>query len=285
MASTSASLSSMPALVFQALASLGSALTAMRGASSSRFFICRVGGRGGAKRSAKREVGGGSGATGIGAPYRDLADDLRVDLTRGASAVVGASSAATTSGSSSFGVFEGVFNMEFGAGFLTAGALTATAFGLAAGALATTAFGLATGALAGVLGSTLAGVFGGGAGRVVDVAFTGTLADALEPARGAGSVGVLFGDRATGVSSQRWGGLRHHNVRREWPFHFDGLTRPGHGAGRIVATDLRQDRHCSRPCKNMSFGRSMPMKTILLFFFSPGAQAGPRSLPMSWCTP
>ena len=27
------------------------------------------------------------------------------------------------------------------------------------------------------------------------------------------------------------------------------------------------------------------MKTILLPFFSPGAHFGPRSLPISWCTP
>ena len=44
-------------------------------------------------------------------------------------------------------------------------------------------------------------------------------------------------------------------------------------------------RHCSSPCMKTSRGRSTPMKTILLDFFSPGPQAGPRSLPMSWCTP
>ncbi len=47
----------------------------------------------------------------------------------------------------------------------------------------------------------------------------------------------------------------------------------------------RQTRHCSRPCWKMSWGRSMPMKTILLWRFSPSAHCGPRSLPMSWCTP
>jgi len=46
-----------------------------------------------------------------------------------------------------------------------------------------------------------------------------------------------------------------------------------------------QTRHCSRPCRKMSWGRSMPMKTILLWRFSPSAHCGPRSLPMSWCTP
>ena len=55
--------------------------------------------------------------------------------------------------------------------------------------------------------------------------------------------------------------------------------------GRPVGPPRRQTRHCSRPCLRMSCGRSMPMKTILLPFFSPGAHFGPRSLPISWCTP
>ena len=42
---------------------------------------------------------------------------------------------------------------------------------------------------------------------------------------------------------------------------------------------------CSKPWRKMSWGRSMPMNTILLTRFSPSPQAGPRSLPMSWCTP
>ena len=44
-------------------------------------------------------------------------------------------------------------------------------------------------------------------------------------------------------------------------------------------------RHWSRPCTRMSRGKSMPMNTILLRRCSPGAHSGPRSLPMSWCTP
>src|SRR6218665_699022 len=61
MASTSASVSSAPDLVFQALASLGSALAAVLGLSITGVFIWRVGGFGGANRSAKRlpAVGGG----------------------------------------------------------------------------------------------------------------------------------------------------------------------------------------------------------------------------------
>ena len=46
-----------------------------------------------------------------------------------------------------------------------------------------------------------------------------------------------------------------------------------------------QTRHCARPCSRMSLGMSMPMKTILLPFSSPGAHFGPRSLPINWCTP
>ena len=46
--------------------------------------------------------------------------------------------------------------------------------------------------------------------------------------------------------------------------------------------DPRHTKHCSSPCNRMSFGRSIPMKTILLCFFSPGIHLGPRSLPISW---
>ena len=46
-----------------------------------------------------------------------------------------------------------------------------------------------------------------------------------------------------------------------------------------------QTRHCSRPCIKISLGRSMPINTILLVLVSPAAQAGPKSLPISWCTP
>ena len=46
-----------------------------------------------------------------------------------------------------------------------------------------------------------------------------------------------------------------------------------------------QTRLCSSPCRKMSLGRSMPIKTILLVRGSPSAHWGPRSLPMSWCTP
>jgi hypothetical protein len=44
-------------------------------------------------------------------------------------------------------------------------------------------------------------------------------------------------------------------------------------------------RHWSSPCTKMSRGRSIPMNTILLTRSSPAAHRGPRSLPMSWCTP
>lgn len=41
-------------------------MCAGRGESILRLLICRVGGRGGAKRSAKRDVAGGAGETGAG---------------------------------------------------------------------------------------------------------------------------------------------------------------------------------------------------------------------------
>lgn len=48
---------------------------------------------------------------------------------------------------------------------------------------------------------------------------------------------------------------------------------------------LGQTKHCSKPCNKMSLGKSMPMNTILLILASPSAHMGPKSLPMSWCTP
>jgi hypothetical protein len=58
---------------------------------------------------------------------------------------------------------------------------------------------------------------------------------------------------------------------------------PGHSL--TIRPRARQARLCSRPCRRMSLGRSMPMKTILLRRSSPSAHCGPKSLPMSWCTP
>lgn len=46
-----------------------------------------------------------------------------------------------------------------------------------------------------------------------------------------------------------------------------------------------QTRLWSSPWRKMSCGRSMPMNTILLTRASPSAHWGPKSLPMSWCTP
>ncbi len=57
------------------------------------------------------------------------------------------------------------------------------------------------------------------------------------------------------------------------------------GTGRSELEAPHYVRHCSSPCTRMSRGKSIPMNTILLTRASPGAQRGPRSLPMSWCTP
>ncbi|HEY2561941.1 MAG TPA: hypothetical protein VGI48_19720 [Caldimonas sp.] len=61
-ASNSSSVRSRPGFAFHAFASFGSALCACLGVSCSCLFISRVGGRGGANRSANRDVGGGNGA-------------------------------------------------------------------------------------------------------------------------------------------------------------------------------------------------------------------------------
>ena len=39
---------------------------------------------------------------------------------------------------------------------------------------------------------------------------------------------------------------------------------------------------CSIPCNKMSFGKSIPMNTILLLRASPSAHCGPKSLPINW---
>ncbi|TDN68177.1 hypothetical protein B0G77_1493 [Paraburkholderia sp. BL10I2N1] len=46
-----------------------------------------------------------------------------------------------------------------------------------------------------------------------------------------------------------------------------------------------QARQASRPSVIRSCGSSMPMNTILLFFFSIGCHFEARSLPIIWCTP
>lgn len=46
-----------------------------------------------------------------------------------------------------------------------------------------------------------------------------------------------------------------------------------------------QARQASRPSVIRSCGRSTPMKTILLVFFSIGSHLPARSLPIIWCTP
>ena len=61
--------------------------------------------------------------------------------------------------------------------------------------------------------------------------------------------------------------------------------KPGQKAHAPGSAKGHHTRLCSSPCRKMSLGRSMPMKTILLVRCSPSAHCGPRSLPMSWCTP
>jgi len=70
---------------------------------------------------------------------------------------------------------------------------------------------------------------------------------------------------------------------RRWRSATNSTFRSGSGYG-----NWRPPAHTSdwsRPWTRMSWGNSSPMNTILLTRGSPSAQAGPRSLPMSWCTP
>src|SRR5450830_1136278 len=50
-------------------------------------------------------------------------------------------------------------------------------------------------------------------------------------------------------------------------------------------TGLVYTKHCSRPRTKMSFGRFLPINTILLPRTSFSAHFAPRSLPINWCTP
>ena len=101
------------------------------------------------------------------------------------------------------------------------------------------------------------------------------------------TVCLLAGLCRTGVC-EGWNPVAPTKRRRR---HSLGLARG------IVATNagiiyqlfecrsVYQIRDCSRPCTKMSFGKSMPMNTILLTRSSPSAHSGPRSLPINWCTP
>ena len=135
-ASSSSSVRSRPALVFQALASFGSALCACRGVSVSCLFICRVGGRGGANRSANREVGGGRGAcTGatkyLGVPRPGLRGTKPFGLARGApgaSVGTGTATLATRGGGRSGRLGRGARLAPGAAGFGAGGTFAATGF-------------------------------------------------------------------------------------------------------------------------------------------------------------
>lgn len=83
----------------------------------------------------------------------------------------------------------------------------------------------------------------------------------------------------------RSGELRKRDKHEAGSQRAPSVTPPLPGSGSDQAAPGRQTRHCSRPCRKMSRGSSMPMKTILLVRGSPSAHWGPRSLPISWCTP
>ena len=89
-----------------------------------------------------------------------------------------------------------------------------------------------------------------------------------------------FDDELVGRVAQTWTTCSPGVAPKASPF-------AQHWARAIVATGRAADqtRHLSRPWKKISLGKSKPMKTILLLRTSSAAQAGPRSLPISWCTP
>ena len=101
MANTSASLRSRPFFVFQALASFGSDLWRSRGVSFSSLFISRVGGRGGANRSANLEVGGGNGVCTGATKYLGVPRPGLRGMTPGGMAI-GAPGASVGTGTATF---------------------------------------------------------------------------------------------------------------------------------------------------------------------------------------
>ena len=67
--------------------------------------------------------------------------------------------------------------------------------------------------------------------------------------------------------------------------HVQRRGLPGLATGPSHSTDQAATTHWSSPWRKMSCGRSMPIKTILLWRCSSASHSGPRSLPISWCTP
>ncbi|PUA98899.1 hypothetical protein C8C99_3776 [Acidovorax sp. 107] len=147
-----------------------------------------------------------------------------------------------------------------------------------------------------------------GAAAVLAVAFAATLdaagAAALFAAAGVTLVAPLglLVSAFTSWSPRSTGGPLAALTARDWWQALGGFTgarlyRPEltqtetlqiqHKSGSIAPQNRQADqtRLCSSPCRKMSLGRSMPMNTILLVRGSPSAHWGPRSLPMSWCTP
>ena len=67
--------------------------------------------------------------------------------------------------------------------------------------------------------------------------------------------------------------------------HVQRRGLPGLATGASHAAAYAATAHWSSPWRKMSCGRSMPMNTILLWRCSSAVHSGPRSLPISWCTP
>jgi hypothetical protein len=65
----------------------------------------------------------------------------------------------------------------------------------------------------------------------------------------------------------------------------DALRTPRLAVFQRFRSDPHQTRQAVSPSIIRSCGSSMPMNTILLFFFSMGCHFAARSLPIIWCTP
>ena len=103
-----------------------------------------------------------------------------------------------------------------------------------------------------------------------------------DPKAGHSQSARIVATGSTGSVRFRTGGVPRLSRRRPWRAARGPLGPREWGWARFRPG---YTKHCSKPCSSTSLGRSMPMKTSLLIFSSPGAHFGPRSLPMSWCTP
>jgi len=94
--------------------------------------------------------------------------------------------------------------------------------------------------------------------------------------------GTLQARRSTANVTNRF--TAHFTARRQ-PRSLPLAFRRSMASSHAIRYGYAQTRQASRPSVIRSCGKSMPIKTILLVFFSAGCHLAARSLPIIWCTP